>query len=219
VDDDADLAAAVSRALQNAGFVVAVAGSGADAIRAIEAAPPDLIVLDLNLPDMDGIELCRDLHSKVRIPVIMLTARTDEGERVRGLEVGADDYVTKPFSVKELVARVRAVLRRTHGVEAARSRSLLRCGNIELDLTGHVASVDGRPVDLTRTEFLILKTLMQNPGTVVSRSALAEAAWGTDIHDPHLLEVHMSNLRRKIEPDPRHPKHLITIRAVGYKIV
>lgn len=219
VDDDRDLAAAVSRALENAGFRTVLASTASDALRLAESEEPDLIILDLTLPDMDGIEVCREVHrDDVSIPVIMLTARTDETERIVGLEVGADDYVTKPFSVKELIARVKAVLRRVRG-QPSHTHSVIRAGDIELDLAGHVARVGGQPVELTRTEFLILRTLMQSLGAVVARENLAEAVWGTDLPDPHLLEVHVSNLRRKIEKDPRRPEHLLTVRAVGYKMV
>ena len=218
VEDDRDLAAVVLKALQNAGFAASTAGSGAEALRQIEADSPNLVILDLGLPDIDGIELCRQIHAEYHIPIIILTARTDETDRIVGLEVGADDYVTKPFSVKELIARVKAVLRRVQG-EPARPRDMLRVGDIELDLAGHAVVVNGKPVELTRTEFLILQTLMRNAGRVVPRSQLAQAVWGTDSTDPHLLEVHVSNLRRKIEKDPRRPKHLVTVRSVGYKMV
>ncbi|MCD6351119.1 MAG: response regulator transcription factor [Armatimonadetes bacterium] len=218
VDDDRDLAAAVAKAIENAGFRTVLAATASDALRLVKEEDPDLMILDLTLPDMDGIEVCREVHRDSRVPVIMLTARTDETERVVGLEVGADDYVTKPFSVKELIARVKAVLRRVHG-QPTRSRSLLRAGDIELDVAGHVVNVRGTPVELTRTEFLLLQTLMQNLGTVVRREDLARAVWGTELPDQHLLEVHISNLRRKIEKDPRRPEHLLTVRAVGYKMV
>ena len=218
IDDDRTLSEAVARALENAGFSAAIAGTAGEGWRRIDTEKPDLVILDLNLPDIDGIELCRDLRRSTDIPIIMLTARADETDRVVGLEVGADDYVTKPFSLKELIARVRAVLRRVRDMPV-QPREVLRIGNIELDMAGHSVSVDGRPVDLTRTEFLILQTLMQNAGRVVSREELAHAVWGTNVPDQHLLEVHVSNLRRKIEKNPRRPKHLITVRGVGYKIV
>lgn len=218
VDDDRDLAAAVSRALQNVGFETVLASTAADGFRMVEAESPDLVILDLILPDMDGIQFCKELHQQVKIPVIMLTGRTDETERIVGLEVGADDYVTKPFSVKELIARVKAVLRRVQG-QPVHSKSVLRVGNIELDVAGHIVTVGGEAVDLTRTEFLILETLMQKVGAVVSRSELSQVIWGKDLADPHLLEVHVSNLRRKIEKDARRPEHLLTVRAIGYKMI
>ncbi len=218
IDDDRTLSEAVARALENAGFQAAIAGTAGEGWRRIEADKPDLVILDLNLPDIDGIELCRDLRRDTDIPVIMLTARADETDRVVGLEVGADDYVTKPFSLKELIARVRAVLRRVRD-QPVQPREVLRVGEIELDMGGHAVTVDGKPVDLTRTEFLILQTLMENAGRVVTREQLAHAVWGTNVPDQHLLEVHMSNLRRKIEKDPRRPKHLVTVRGVGYKMV
>lgn len=218
VDDDLDLAAAVAKAFENAGFKTSIAGTGTEAMRKIESQPPHLVILDLGLPDVDGMEICREIHSNQHIPIIILTARTDETDRVVGLEVGADDYVTKPFSVKELIARAKAVLRRVQGAPP-RPRDVLKAGEIELDLAGHAARVDGKPVELTRTEFLILQTLMRNIGRVVPRAQLAQAVWGMDLPDPHLLEVHVSNLRKKIEKDPRRPKHLVTVRAVGYKMV
>ncbi|MBC7287433.1 MAG: response regulator transcription factor [Armatimonadetes bacterium] len=218
VDDDRALAEAVARALENAGFHPTIAGTAMEGWRQIDQHRPDLVILDLNLPDVDGLELCRDIRRETDVPVIMLTGRTEETDRVVGLEVGADDYVTKPFSLKELVARVKAVLRRTHD-RPAQVAEVLRTGEIQLDLAGHSATVNGQPVELTRTEFLILQTLMQNLGRVVTREALARAVWGTDLPDPHLLEVHLSNLRRKLEKDPRRPKHLQTVRGVGYKMV
>ena len=218
IDDDKILAEAVAKALENAGFQPAIAGTAGEGWRRLETEKPDLVILDLNLPDVDGLELCRDLRKETDTPVIMLTARTDETDRVVGLEVGADDYVTKPFSLKELVARVRAVLRRVKD-QAVQPREVLRAGEIELDLAGHSVTVDGQPVELTRTEFMILQTLMQNMGRVIQRDELARAVWGTDLPDPHLLEVHVSNLRRKIEKNPRRPEHLITVRGVGYKMV
>ena len=218
IDDDRTLSEAVARALENAGFQAVIAGTATEGWRRIEVDKPDLVILDLNLPDIDGIELCRDIRRSTDIPIIMLTARADETDRVVGLEVGADDYVTKPFSLKELIARVRAVLRRVRD-QPVQPREVLRVGEIELDLVGHAVTVDGQPVELTRTEFLLLQTLMQNTGRVVGREELARAVWGTDIPDRHLLEVHLSNLRKKIEKNPRRPKHLITVRGIGYKMV
>ena len=218
IDDDRTLSEAVAHALENAGFHASIAGTAGEGWRRIETERPDLIILDLNLPDIDGIELCRDIRREADIPIIMLTARADETDRVVGLEIGADDYVTKPFSLKELIARVRAVLRRAHN-QPVQPRKVLRLGDIELDMAGHSVTVRGQPVELTRTEFLILQTLMQNAGRVVGREELANAVWGTDVPDPHLLEVHVSNLRKKIEKNPRRPEHLITVRGVGYKMV
>jgi len=218
VEDDRSLADVVARALESAGFTSSVATTGANGMSQAESQEPELVILDLGLPDMDGTEVCRQLQEKSRIPVIMLTARAEEHQRVAGLETGATDYVTKPFSVRELVARVKTILRRLYG-EQAYSPRVLRVGDLELDPDEYAARIAGEPVELTRTEFLILRTLMQNRGQVVTRDRLAEAVWGGEVQQGHVLEVHISNLRHKIEKDPRHPEHLITVRSIGYKIV
>jgi two-component system response regulator RegX3 len=219
VEDDSDLSAALARAFENAGFAAFVAGTGYNGLRQIKSQKPDIVILDLTLPDIDGVQICRKLQKKNHIPILMLTARTEEDNRVAGLEAGATDYVTKPFSVRELIARVKAILRRVYGEPPPQPTGILRVGPIELDPEGYTVKVGGDPVELTRTEFTILHTLMRNAGLVVTRDRLSEAIWGGRIEESHVLDVHISNLRRKIEADPRNPKHLITVRRIGYKIV
>lgn len=218
VEDDRGLADVVAQALESAGFTSSVATTGANGVSQAESHEPELVILDLGLPDMDGTEVCRQLQEKRKVPVIMLTARAEEHDRVAGLENGATDYVTKPFSVRELVARVKTVLRRLYG-EMEYAPRVLRIGDLELDTDAHAARLAGEFIELTRTEFLILRTLMEHRGQVVTKDRLSEVVWGGEVQQSHVLEVHISNLRHKIEKDPRHPEHLITVRSIGYKIV
>lgn len=219
IEDDRILAEAIAKALTNSGFQVALAASAAEGLRELESGQTDLILLDLTLPDMDGVEVCRHIRRESDIPIIMLTARTDETDRVVGLEVGADDYVCKPFSIRELVARVKAVLRRVSGPRPGEAGPVFRTGDIELDAAGMTVTKGGRPVELTRTELRILQTLMEARGRLVKREDLEQAVWGRAANDPHVIEVHVSNLRRKLEDVPRKPRHLLTVRGVGYKWV
>jgi DNA-binding response OmpR family regulator len=220
IDDDFSIADAVAAALTIAGFRPTVENSGLSGLRQFAAEKPDLVILDLTLPDIDGIEVCREIRKSGSVPVIMLTARADETDRVVGLELGADDYVTKPFSVKELVARVKAVLRRVAQESGSSSgQQVLKAGDIELDVAGFSVRKRGVPIELTKTELRILQMLMQNSGRVVTREKLSEAVWAEERPDEHLLEVHLSNLRRKLEDDPRQPKHLTTVRGIGYRMV
>jgi two-component system, OmpR family, response regulator RegX3 len=221
VEDDEELGLAVSKKLTNVGFEVSAAGSGGEALRAIEVRQPDIVLLDLSLPDVDGTDVCREVRRTSDIPIIMLTGRGDETDRIVGLELGADDYITKPFSLNELVARVRAVLRRLSPERAGArpTRRVLSGSGIELDTESHVVRVDGTTAALTPTEYRLLRVLMQNVGRVMSHDELLSAAWDYDQYDTHLVEVHMANLRAKVERDPKNPQRIQTVRAFGYRFV
>jgi DNA-binding response OmpR family regulator len=226
IDDDALLAQAVRTKFESNGFRVGVAATGAEGFRSIGAEVPDLVILDLGLPDIDGTEVCREIRRTSPLPVIILTGRTDETDRVVGLEIGADDYVTKPFSVSELLARAKAVLRRTASPAVATvaatpgaAETKLSGSGIEVDLQAHDVTVDGEPVALTPIEYKLLCVLMENHGKVLSPTELLAQAWGDDQDDAHLVEVHIRNLRQKIEETPRRPKRIVTVRSFGYKFV
>jgi two-component system, OmpR family, alkaline phosphatase synthesis response regulator PhoP len=193
-----------------------VSGSGEEALALATEKQPDLIVLDLRLPRMDGFEVAARLRREFTMPIIMLTARVEESDRIRGLEIGADDYVTKPFSPRELVARVRAVLRRTNA--ARPPGDVLRIGDLTLDLPRMNVAVRGTPVDLTATEFQLLRTLASHPGRIFTRTQLLDAVRG-EAGEPfdRAIDAHVKNIRHKIEPDPRHPRYVLTVYGVGYK--
>jgi two-component system response regulator RegX3 len=177
------------------------------------------MILDLLLPGTQGMEVCRTLRSESDLPIVMLTAREAEADRVGGLEVGADDYVTKPFSVAELVSRVRALLRRRE-LDRNRSPAVQQVGGLHVDVTRHSATIDGKPLPLTRSEFRLVTLLASEPGRVFTRDELVRHLWQSDfVGDRRAIDVHISNLRRKLEPDPRHPRRLVTARGVGYKLV
>ncbi len=216
VEDESRIAQIVRDYLQRAGYRVAVAGNGADALTFARGRRPDLIVLDLGLPHMDGLEVTRALRKHSNVPIIMLTARVDESDKLIGLELGADDYITKPFSPKELVARVRAVLRR---VEAAPEReTIIRAADVELDRLRMQVTVGSRHLDLTPTEFELLATLARQPGRVFTRAQLLDAIRGLEAESfDRAVDVHVKNLRRKLEPDPRSPRYVVTVYGVGYK--
>jgi two-component system alkaline phosphatase synthesis response regulator PhoP len=199
-----------------AGFGVLAAGDGETALHVARAEKPDLIILDLMLPGMDGLDVCRRLRRESGVPIIMLTARVEEVDRIVGLELGADDYVTKPFSPGELVARVRATLRRADG-ELGQT-DILRAGDVELDTGALKATVGGEPVDLTPTEFQLLATLVRQPGRIFKREQLLQAIHGVtfDGYD-RSVDSHVKNLRRKIEEDPRRPRYIETVYGVGYR--
>ena len=216
VDDEARIVKLVRDYLERAGFDVLAAQDGETALTLARVERPDLIVLDLMLPGVDGLDVCRRLRQESGVPIIMLTARVEEADRIVGLELGADDYVTKPFSPGELVARVRATLRRASG-EVGPS-TMLRAGDVELDTASLTATVAGQPVDLTPTEFQLLATLVRQPGRIFSREQLLEAIHGVsfDGYD-RSMDSHVKNLRRKIEPDPRQPCYIQTVYGVGYR--
>ena len=216
VDDERRIAEIARDYLVRAGYRVTTKGSAEDAMAVVRTAAPDLIVLDLGLPRMDGLDFTRNLRKQSNVPIIMLTARVDESDKLVGLELGADDYVTKPFSPKELVARVRAVFRR---VDAAPERgSIIRAADVELDKTRLRATVGTRAVDLTATEFELLATLARQPGRVFTRAQLLDAIRGEAIESfDRAIDAHVKNVRRKLEADPRNPRYLLTVHGVGYK--
>jgi two-component system, OmpR family, alkaline phosphatase synthesis response regulator PhoP len=216
VDDEPRIAEIARDYLERAGFRVDVAGNGADALAFARARRPDLIVLDLGLPHMDGLDVTRALRKSSRVPIIMLTARVEERDKLIGLEIGADDYVTKPFSPRELVARVRAVFRR---VDAAPERGdIIRAGEVTLDKPRMQVTVGDQAVDLTPTEFELLATLARQPGRVFTRAQLLDAIRGEAVESfDRAIDAHVKNLRRKLEPDPRVPRYVLTVHGVGYK--
>ena len=218
VDDEPEIVALCRDYLTAAGYVVLVAGDGHAALAAIRASRPDLVVLDLGLPGLDGLDVTRAVRRESAVPIVMLTARAEESDTLVGLELGADDYITKPFSPKELVARVRAVLRRADGAHDA--VELLRVGDLELDLARMVTTVGGRRVDLTPTEFRLLTELARQPGRVFTRSQLLNAVQGVAFESyERAIDAHVKNIRRKIEEHPRAPRRLLTVFGVGYRMV
>jgi DNA-binding response OmpR family regulator len=218
IEDEPSIAEVVSLYLKRAGYRVSLAQDGQIALQMLERQMPDLLVLDLMLPGVDGYEIVRWLREQSDIPVIMLTARREEYDRIAGLEMGADDYVVKPFSPQELVSRVRAVLRRTRrGLEEAGERPL-DYGDMHIDPQTHLVSIAGREVSLTAVEFDMLWLLAQNPRKVFSRQQLLERVWGhSEYIDPGTVTVHVRRLREKIEQDPSNPVHIVTLWGVGYK--
>ncbi|HET7582635.1 MAG TPA: response regulator transcription factor [Candidatus Limnocylindria bacterium] len=216
VDDEPKIVRLVRDYLEHAGFGVIVARDGREALMRARSEAPDLVILDLGLPGLDGLDVTRRLRQDSGVPLIMLTARDTETDRVLGLELGADDYLTKPFSPRELVARVRAVLRRNRP-EAA--DAILRVGELELDLPRLRASVDHRVITLTATEFQLLVTLARQPGRVFTRAQLLDAIHGEALEAyERAIDAHVKNIRRKLEPDPRHPRYLQTVYGVGYRM-
>ncbi len=216
VEDEMQIARTLRDYLEVAGFEVTVVSNGGAALASIRGQRPDLIVLDLGLPGMDGLDVARELRRTSATPIVMLTARGEESDRIVGLELGADDYLVKPFSPKELVARVRAVLRRTSG--ATVGAEVLRVGEIEVDLPKMRARVDGRPVELTPTEFQLLATLVREPGRVFTRGQLLDALHGVTIDSyERAIDAHVKNLRRKIEPELGRPRFVLTVHGVGYR--
>jgi two-component system response regulator RegX3 len=203
--------------LRKEGFEVAVASTGTGALTEFDRTGADLVLLDLMLPGLPGTEVFRQLRSRSGVPVIMLTAKDSEVDKVVGLELGADDYVTKPFSSRELVARIRAVLRR--GTDAAElAPAILEAGPVRMDVERHVVSVDGESVRLPLKEFELLEFLLRNAGRVLTRGQLIDRIWGADyVGDTKTLDVHVKRLRAKIEPDPAQPTYLLTVRGLGYK--
>jgi DNA-binding response OmpR family regulator len=196
---------------------VLVAGDGRNALALARSRRPDLVVLDLGLPGLDGLDVARALRRDSDVPILMLTARTDEADRVAGLELGADDYVSKPFSPREIVTRVRAILRRTE-IATTLADAPIRVLDVELDPARLRASIGGRPVDLTPTEFALLATLARQPGRVFTRSQLLDAIHGVAFEAyERAIDGHVKNLRRKLEPDPAHPRYLLTVHGAGYR--
>ena len=216
VEDEIEIARVVRDYLDNAGFEVIVVGDGGSAIASVRSAKPDLLVLDLGLPGRDGLDVAREIRRWSNTPIVMLTARGDETDRIVGLELGADDYVVKPFSPKELVARIRAVLRRTRAAE--RGAEVLRAADVEIDTGKMRVSVAGASVELTPTEFQLLATLAREPGRVFTRSQLLDAVHGVAIESyERAIDAHVKNIRRKIEPETASPRYLLTVHGVGYR--
>ena len=216
VDDEPKIVKQARDYLERSRFRVVAAADGKTALAMARREQPDLIVLDLNLPEMDGLEVCRALRRESDVPIIMLTARVEETDRLIGLELGADDYITKPFSPRELVARVRAVLRRVRG--GVHQPGLIRAGDLEIDLLGHRVTRAGEPIRLTRTEFNLLATLAQHPGQTLTRAQLLDRLHGIayDGYD-RSIDAHIKNLRRKLEANPAEPRYVLTVYAIGYR--
>ena len=216
VDDDVKTVELVKLYLNRDGYRVFTAYDGVEALRLARESHPDLIVLDLMLPGIDGLQVCRTLRSESDVPIIMLTAKTTDQDKLTGLDLGADDYVTKPFSPKELAARVRAVLRRLPG---ERGPEQIKHGALTVDFLKHEASLAGRPLNLTTVEFKLLSILVKEPGRVFNRAKLIEKALGYDFEGfDRTIDVHILNLRQKLEPDPKHPEYIKTVYGAGYKI-
>jgi DNA-binding response OmpR family regulator len=220
VEDEATLASTLSYNFRKNGFNVVTAADGYEGLQAARREQPDVVVLDLMLPKMDGLEVCRRLRVGSDVPILMLTARGEELDRVVGLEMGADDYLTKPFSMRELIARVRALIRRSAGREATDDRSRISVGALELDLRGRTVKRDGAEVALKPKEFDLLFYLAKNAGQVFTREQLLEHVWGYEFFGgSRTVDVHVRWLREKLEQEPAQPRHLLTVRGVGYKFV
>jgi len=238
IEDDTELADVIARKLENAGFATLSTTDGLEGVRLVDNDELDLILLDLTLPDVDGIDVLRHLRQRTTLPIVIISGRTEEAERVVGLELGADDYMAKPFGLNELLARIHVVLRRAEGTlvdtglfktppagveqqepaPPGAEPEALSAMDIEMDIPARRVWVGGEEVPLTRTEFLILQTLLENRGKVISHEMLLKTAWGEESDDTHLVEVHMANLRAKIEEDPRNPQRIQTIRGFGYRL-
>ncbi|MCB9159827.1 MAG: response regulator transcription factor [Caldilineaceae bacterium] len=218
VDDEPSIVEIVTLYLQRAGYTVRSAADGHAALRALTAEKPDLVVLDLMLPGVDGLEITRRLRAEGETPIIMLTSRSEETDRIVGLEMGADDYVVKPFSPQELVSRVRAVLRRTGNAAQTERAEVLRFGPVQIDPGTRLVTIDGEEIVLTAKEFDLLWMLAGHPRQVFSRTQLLDRVWGeTEYLDPSTVTVHVRRLREKIEPDPSDPAYIQTVWGVGYK--
>lgn len=219
VDDEQNLVDLVKGYLEREGFDVLIAADGPTAVSTTRSHQPDLIVLDVMLPDLDGVEACRQIRQFSDAYILMLTARSEEIDKIVGLAVGADDYLTKPFSPRELVARIKAMLRRPRslGRVAGDAPPLQHFGDLTVDGGRHEVTRRGEPVPLTAREFQLLATLAAHPGHVFTRTQLLERVWGNDYFDDHVVDVHVANLRKKLEDDPANPRYLGTVRGVGYR--
>ncbi len=217
VDDEQPLLDALQYALEREGYEVVTATDSEEALQVFEEQKPDLVLLDVMLPTRSGFEVCEILRKRSAVPIIMLTAKGAETDRVVGLEIGADDYVTKPFSMRELLARIRSVLRRA-SAGAVATGPVLKVGDLTLDVSRYEARLRDQPLSLSPKEFELLRFLMEHPGQVFSRQTLLDRVWGEDKYiEERTVDVHIHWLREKIEPDPRKPKYLLTVRGVGYK--
>ena len=221
VEDEESLADSVRYNLEREGFAVSVAVDGRKALERFHAEAPALVILDLMLPELSGLDLCRAIRAESDVPIIMVTAKDSEADKVAGLELGADDYVTKPFSVRELVSRVRAHLRRAGmGSAAGPADDVLYGGTVELDVTRHEVRVDGQPMSFPPKEFELLEAFLRRKDRLLTRLFLIEEVWGNDyVGDTKTLDVHVKRVRQKIEADPHAPSHLLTVRGLGYKFV
>jgi two-component system, OmpR family, response regulator len=220
VDDEESVRKVLTFPLERDGFTVVQAADGEEALRRFSESAPDLVVLDIMLPKLDGLEVCKRLRATSQVPIIMLTARDDELDKVIGLELGADDYITKPFSIREFRSRVRALLRRAkapaHGAGEPEER--IEAEGLVIDVSRRSVEVRGNPVQLTYVEFELLRTLASHPGRVYSRRMLLEALWkSADYRDPRTIDVHVRHLREKLEAEPRSPEYILTVRGVGYR--
>jgi DNA-binding response OmpR family regulator len=220
VDDEEAVRKVLTFPLERDGYNVVQASDGEEALARFGDQPVDLVVLDIMLPKLDGLEVCKQLRSRSSVPIIMLTARDDELDKVVGLELGADDYITKPFSIREFRSRVRALLRRARAPrqDPELREEQLAAGGLVLDVGRRSVAANGTPVQLTYVEFEILRTLMVHPGRVYSRRMLLEVLWGSaDFRDPRTIDVHVRHLREKLEPDSSRPEYILTVRSVGYR--
>jgi DNA-binding response OmpR family regulator len=216
VDDDSLLTDSLAYILRQEGYIVFVAATGAEAIERATRDEPDLVLLDISLPDLSGVEVCRRLQTAYRVPIIMLTGRRQEADKIVGLDAGADDYITKPFATGELLARVRAGLRRGQGSQSA---GQIEVGALLVDIPAHRVVVDQRAVELSAREFELLRMLAESAGQVVTRRKLFDTVWGPDFYgDERALDVYIRSLRKKIEPDPDRPNYIQTVRGVGYRL-
>lgn len=220
VDDEPSIVELIRFNLVREGFKVTAAYSGGGLLDRIRAERPDLVILDIMLPGEDGLTICREIRKESNLPIIMLTAKDSETDKVLGLELGADDYITKPFSPRELIARVRAVLRRSSGEESAETKKqVLKVRDLMLDSEKHLVTLNGRELDLPPKEFELLRILMENPGRVLTREYLLETIWGYEyIGETRTVDVHIRRLRQKIEPDPSQPVYIETVHGFGYRI-
>ncbi|QGN46672.1 response regulator [Micromonospora sp. WMMD558] len=218
VEDEESFSDALSYMLRKEGFEVSVAATGPSALTEFDRTGADIVLLDLMLPEMSGTEVCRQLRQRSHVPIIMVTARDSEIDKVVGLEIGADDYVTKPYSPRELVARIRAVLRRQSAEATESGAPTLAAGPVRMDIERHVVTVDGGAVQLPLKEFELLELLLRNAGRVLTRGQLIDRVWGADyVGDTKTLDVHVKRLRSKIEPEPSAPRYIVTVRGLGYK--
>jgi DNA-binding response OmpR family regulator len=219
VDDEDSVQKLLTYPLERDGFRVVAARDGEEALQRFAAEPVDLVVLDIMLPKLDGLEVCKRLRAESSVPIIMLTARDDEFDTVLGLELGADDYITKPFSIREFRSRVRALLRRAGPAQRSReSGEVLEAGPLRIDPDRRMAQLDGKAIELTYVEFELLRTLAASPGRVFSRRALLEAVWGDAAYrEPRTIDVHVRHLREKLERDPSDPDLILTVRGAGYR--
>jgi two-component system alkaline phosphatase synthesis response regulator PhoP len=218
VDDEPKIIQLARDYLEHAGFAVLTARDGKTALAGVRSAKPDLVILDLGLPGMDGLDVTRAVRKDSNVPIVMLTARGEESDKLVGLELGADDYITKPFSPKELVARVRAVLRRAESARESPSAEVIRVRDVALDVPRMRVTVGGRPVDVTPTEFQLLAALARQPGRIFTRAQLLDAVRGVAFESyERAIDAHVKNIRRKIEPDPHEPRYVLTVYGVGYK--